>query len=220
MARKTLYLIWDFDGTLYDAYPSMAAALLSALETFGVNADVHEIYGLIKRTLYHGVCTLAVRHGLDADALLAAFRAAHHAQGRMPLMPHAEACLAETARLGCKHCLFTHRDRAAVAMLQADGLDHYFSDVVTRENGFADKPLARSHSIPDAKARVQRLRSIHGRRPVISTFSPVRRAGAQGILFDPEGFYPNLAAEHRIASLATVADIMRQRLAEDKPSHR
>lgn len=219
MARKTLYLIWDFDGTLYDAYPSMAAALLAALETFGVNADVHEIYGLIKRTLYHGVCTLAVRHGLDADALLAAFRAAHHAQGRMPLMPHAEACLAETTRLGCKHCLFTHRDRAAVAMLQADGLDHYFSGVVTRENGFADKPspeailyLMQRHAFKGSEAFMVGDRDID--------IQSGQAAGAQGILFDPEGFYPNLAAEHRIASLATVTDIVRQRLAEDKPSHR
>ncbi len=211
MARMTLHLIWDFDGTLYDAYPNMAVALVAALQTFGVKADADEAYRLIKRTLFHGVCTLAARYGLDTEALIDAFRAAHHAQGRMPLMPHAEACLAETAVLGCKHYLFTHRNRGAIAMLREDGLDRYFADFVTREDGFADKPspeailhLMRRHAFTGSEAYMVGDRDID--------IQSGQAAGAQGILFDPEGFYPDLAAEHRVASLAEIVGIERRRL--------
>ena len=211
-AGKPLHPIWDFDGTLYDAYPRMAGDLCAALSTFGIAGERSEIYRMIKRTLYHGITTLAARHGLETDALLAAFRRLHTAPPSLPLMAGAAQCLARTAQLGCRHYLFTHRDNAALAMLQADGLAPYFTDAVTREMGFADKPspeaivhLMRKHGFAPAHAYMIGDRDID----ILSG----QAAGAAGILFDPEGFYPDLPCAHRVAMLADVTALVERRLA-------
>ena len=215
VTQGPLHLIWDFDGTLYDAYPRMTGDLVAALAQFGVTADAVEVYALIKQTLFHGATTLAARYGLDDQELLAAFRKQHRDVKRLPPMPGLPACLADTAALGCRHYLFTHRDRGAVKMLQGDGLDVFFSDYITRENRFADKPS------PEA---ILYLMEKHGFRAQDAYMIGDRdidilagqTAGAEGILLDPDGFYPALSAEHRIQSLAEIPAIMRARLAQSQ----
>jgi HAD superfamily hydrolase (TIGR01509 family) len=211
MAEQRLHLIWDFDGTLYDAYPAMTADLLAVLASFGVRGEEAEVRRLIKHTVFYGVSTLAASNHLDTQALMAAFRERHRAHTRLPLMPHAAQCLARTARLGCCHYLFTHRDRGAVAMLRADGLDRYFADYVTREDGFAAKPspeavlhLMRTHGFAAGDAYMVGDRDIDIRSG--------QGAGAQGILLDPDEFYPDLTVEHRVQSLREIPRLMNGRL--------
>ncbi len=212
-AQGALHLIWDFDGTLYDTYPRMTGDLVAALAQFGISADSDEVYHLIKQTLFFGATALATRHGIDDQELLAAFRKQHREAKRLPPMPGLQACLMDTAALGCRHYLFTHRDRSAVKLLQGDGLDAYFSDYVTREDHFADKPspeailyLMEKHGFCAQDAYMIGDRDID----ILSG----QAAGAQGILLDPEGFYPALSVEHRVASLAEIPAIVQARLAQ------
>lgn len=202
-------LIWDFDGTLYDTYPSMTRLLLEALAGFGVREDAGVACALIKGTLYGGVAELARRHGLDGDALLTAFQSLRRAHEQMEPMPGLDACLRDTARMGCRHFLFTHRDSGALHQLAADGLLGLFTEAVTRECGFADKPapdavlhLMRKYGFTAADALMVGDRDID----ILSG----RAAGVRGVLLDPGGFYPDLYAEYRIQSLTEVAGVVRQ----------
>lgn len=202
-------LIWDFDGTLYDTYPGMTRLLLEALACFGVREDEAVACALIKGTLYGGVGELARRHGLDGDALLAAFQALRRAKEQMPPMPGLAECLRDTARMGCRHFLFTHRDGGALRQLATDGQLGLFSEAVTRECGFADKPapdavlyLMRKHGFAASDALMVGDRDID----ILSG----RAAGVRGVLLDPGGFYPGLCAEYRIQALSEVAGVVRQ----------
>ena len=87
------FLIWDFDGTLYDSYPQMAEALRLALRDFSITANIAEIYALQKVTLYHACTVYAQRHGLSVETLLAVYRKKHAAMGLPPPMPDAATCL-------------------------------------------------------------------------------------------------------------------------------
>ncbi len=80
-------LIWDFDGTLYDTYPQIAAALAAAVRDLGFQADEKEAYALVKVTVYHAALTYSARFGLSVEALLAAFRRRHEVQRDFPPMP-------------------------------------------------------------------------------------------------------------------------------------
>ena len=203
-----LHLIWDFDGTLYDSYPLMAAQLMQALAEFGIVEQPQAVYALIKRTMYHGICTLAQRHALDRQALAAAVQRQQRKPSVFPPMEGLAACLADTAALGCRHYLFTHRDRSALKQLAADGLAHWFTDAVTRETGFADKPspqailalMDRYHFSPSQTVMIgdRDLDILSG-----------AAAGARGILLDPQGFYSTLAATWRVQRLAQIPDILR-----------
>jgi len=41
-------IIWDFDGTLFDSYPAIAGAFLSALLDHGTTGDLLKITALAK----------------------------------------------------------------------------------------------------------------------------------------------------------------------------
>lgn len=118
-------------------------------------------------------------------------------------MPGLRDCLERTRQLGCRHYLFTHRDRGALEQLRRDGLADAFTDAVTREDGFADKPA------PDA---ILHLMAKHGFAAGDACMIGDRdidilsgqAAGTHTVLLDPEGFYPTLNTEARVRSLAEI----------------
>lgn len=203
------HLIWDFDGTLYDTYPQMAQALLLALHDFECEASESEAYALIKITVFYAVTVYAERFSIPVSELLARFYEHHsHQQAAFTPMVGMAACIGETHLLGCKHYLFTHRDRRAIDQLAADGLDIYFTDSVTHEDGFADKPA------PDA---ILHLIAKHGFSPDEAVMIGDRdidilsgqAAGVDGILYDPEGFYPDLSVEARVQTMADITHLLK-----------
>ena len=203
MARKTLYLIWDFDGTLYDTYPQMAQALMLALADFHCKAEYAEAYALIKKTVFHAITTYAERFRINPDDLQARFFEYHHRQDEFPPMAGMADCLHATQRMGCRHYLFTHRNRGAVEQIAADGLDGYFVDYVTHEDGFPDKPapdailhLMRTHAFAAGDAYMIGDRDID--------IASGHAAGTGGILYDPEGFYPGLAVEYQARTMEDI----------------
>ena len=209
MPYRTLnwHLIWDFDGTLYDTYPRMVQELQTALATFGKTAIPERIYSLIKQTLYYGISVLASENGLDTDMLMAAFRREHERRLHFTPMPGLSECLAQTAALGCRHYLFTHRDHAAIEQLETDALLPLFTDTVTREQGFADKPA------PDAILHLMRKHSFSLENAVMIGDRDIdilsgAAAGVRGILLDPEGFYPDMAVTWRVRSLSEIIGLL------------
>jgi len=202
------HLIWDFDGTLYDTYPEMTQALLSALRDFKCEASETEVYGLIKVTVFHAVSLYAERFGIPVKELSANFYEHHRHQSDLfrPMLGMVD-CIRNTHQLGCHHYLFTHRDLRAVQQLATDGLDTCFTDYVTHEDGFADKPA------PDA---ILHLIQKHGFSPEDALMIGDRdidilsgeAAGVEGILFDPEGFYPDLAVAARVKTMAEITRLI------------
>ena len=201
------HLIWDFDGTLYDTYPLMTAALQQALADYHATVDYDEALALMKKTLFLAVETYAARFGIPGDALLAAYHRHHAQQKNFPAMPGLAQCLARTSLLGCKHYLFTHRDEVALQQLASDGLLGFFTSTVTRGDGFAYKPspeailhLMSQYGFPAREACMIGDRDID--------ISSGRAAGIGTILLDPDGFYNEIQADIRVRSLSEIAQLV------------
>ncbi|HNW86256.1 MAG TPA: HAD-IA family hydrolase [Candidatus Limiplasma sp.] len=202
------HLIWDFDGTLYDTYPQMTHAMQATLRGFGREIDGAEARALMKKTVFYAFGVYAERFGLDRLALQKAFFEEHSRVSRFIPMAGMAECLRATLALGCRHYLFTHRDNGAIRQLTADGLSDCFTDTVTREDGFADKPA------PDA---ILHLIQKHGMVPAQTFMIGDREidvlsghaAGTNGILFDPDGYEPAVTAEYRVRSMAEITAIVR-----------
>ena len=200
------HFFWDFDGTLVDTYPMMTEAFVQAAASLGVNVDAARVLPLLKETLAHCAQVVAAENGVDAEALVAAFRRAEDMNAVQPLPGIPEALRALKAQ-GGRHYLVTHRDTAAVDCLRSAGLWALFDDAVTREDGFPRKPepdsllhLLHKHGLNPAAC------VMIGDRPLDTAAG--RRAGMLSCLLDPEGRFPDDPCELRAQSARELAELL------------
>lgn len=186
---KYTHLFWDFDGTLYNSYPQMCAALMRMLDESGLPVPSgQEALSLLKHSVFYAVSHYAETYDRDVQELLACFHKHHRMEQRFPPYEGLEDCLKTLAEAGCRHYLYTHRDQLAVELLQRDGLWGYFSGAVTSCNGFPHKPA------PDALLFLQKKHRLDpaccimiGDRGI--DIQSGLNAGMAGAVFDPDGFY-------------------------------
>ncbi len=201
---------WDFDGTLYDSYPRVVRAFQKGLRAKGIAVPNFEVLKLVKVTLGH-----AARHfarGIHADELLAMYDVNAETEGSDSLQPYPDVdkVLKAIADAGGRNYLYTHRDQSGVRALERNKLWQYFADALTGDDGFPHKPspdalshLIEKHSLDRRDCAMVGDRSID--------LDAARNAGIDGILFDPDGFYPDYPAKYRYASyLRMLEDLKKQ----------
>ena len=206
---RVRHLFWDFDGTLYNSYPQIVQAMRRALGGLGLEGlpPEGELLSLLKVSVYRAACRFSDILGLPAERIMTAFHACHDQETNFPPYAGLAECLSDLHAAGFRHYLYPHRNLAAVRQLQRDGLYRYFTDAVTRVDGFADKPA------PDA---LRALTARNGVAPETAAMIGDRaidieaghNAGMAGILFDPDGFYPDLQAEMRVRSMAELRALL------------
>lgn len=181
--------IWDFDGTLFDTYPGMLAALVKTLHDYGEpNVDEAALLKTIKRgSIAETATQLAPPLGVTPEQLLAHFHALESQQvKRAQPYPEAPGVLRAIQRAGGFNLLMTHRDHSAWALLRQAGLKDLFLDGVTADLGLPRKPapdailhLLRAHQLNPARTAMigdRKLDVIAG-----------HNAGVQGIYFNVDG---------------------------------
>ena len=203
------HLFWDFDGTLYDSYPNVTHAFLCTLDELGYPELVtpREALSLLKVSVFSAVQHCAGMAGLDVSRALEVFSRYHAQESGFSPYTGLSECLRALRAAGVHHYLYTHRDRRAVEQLEQDGLWSLFSDGVTSEDGFPHKPapdalrclLARNAIDPATAAMV-------GDRDI--DIEAGHNAGMRGVLFDPDGFYPNVQTELYARSMAELTRLL------------
>lgn len=206
---------WDFDGTLMDTYPTMAAAMSRALEAWGVREAPDRLLSLMKESLSHCVQVIAEAHGLDARALAKAFRREEAPLLRgVPPMPGIPEALRRLHAAGFHHYLVTHRDRAAVTALDRAGLLPLFTDTVTAEDGFPRKPA------PDSLLSLIGRHGLRAERCIMLGDRPIdiragQAAGTLTCLIDPEGRFPHEPCTLQRPNAHGLADMLRPQATQD-----
>lgn len=138
-------ILWDFDGTLMDTYPAYARTFKGALDT---PYSEEEVFQLLKVTFGHAFKTL----GLTREQI------EHLRSLERQLKPEefqpfsgVENVLA-AAEL---NVIMTHKNREGVhAILRAHGLEKYFTEIVTADDGFPLKPDPASYRYLHEKYRL------------------------------------------------------------------
>lgn len=202
---------WDFDGTLFDTYPRVNRAIQKALKDVGVEISIEEIAPLTKVNIRHALEALS---GPLAEDAMARYRVHAEEEGYDTMQPYAGAreLLESVCARGGHNYLYTVRDLTAVDAVRHFGLDVYFTDYLTREDGFPRKPA------PDA---LLHLMDKHGLSPADCVMIGDRdidldsgvNAGMAGALFDPGHYYDGYETPYRFTSLF---DMMCALVWEDK----
>ncbi|MBQ8552040.1 MAG: TIGR01440 family protein [Clostridia bacterium] len=177
---KYTSFIWDFDGTLFDSYPHIAAAFEKVMTRDAIPFEHEEVL----RALYVSFGECRKRFGLTTEQYADVIALEHSHSFRPCSAPFhgTAAVLRAICEAGGRNFLYTHRDRQAWTYLRLWGLDKYFTGGVDSSMHFPSKPA------PDAVHHICRVYSIAPETAVmvgdreIDVLSGVR-AGCAGCLF-------------------------------------
>lgn len=202
-------LIWDFDGTLFNSYPHVAAAFRKALADFGLQADADELMAHLKISFnatydYLGASPELIARIKEYEADMNLEPVAYPYEGVVEM-------IRDTAAAGVRHFLFTHRSKQALDYLERAGILDCFCGWVTksdRDRGvFARKPkpdsilyLLKEYGIDPKDCAMVGDREID----VASGIG----AGTRGILFDEFHSLGETAAQHRVYSIAELRELL------------
>ncbi|MCH4008205.1 HAD-IA family hydrolase [Companilactobacillus sp.] len=143
-------IVWDFDGTLANSYPGMVVAVQDSLKNnFQIELSKDTIYTDIKKTSIRAYVTGLFQdknetpEEVDRDVKIF-----YHDykllekqyQDKIRLMPHALNALKYLQSKGVQQFIVTHRDESINSLVKTLGINDFFEEVVSVENGFVRKP--------------------------------------------------------------------------------
>lgn len=137
------YLIWDFDGTLFDTYPALIRALERGLADYELVVPREDIAAMLRQTLDFCIHTLITDHGLELDAFESRV-SFHHRQTALddqPLFPGVVRVLECFVAAGGCNTIFTHRAHESLwRFLDHHGIRSLFAGTLSVDEGYPRKP--------------------------------------------------------------------------------
>lgn len=178
---------WDFDGTLFDTYPTMVEAFVKVFGDNQIKVDKKEVYEIMRRySVGEAINWYSKNTKLDKKVLRGHFDE-EDAQllDRVSSFENVEILLEKIVKNGGRNFLLTHRDESSMKVLKRDKIDKYFTDYVTAKNKFPRKPNPESLNYLIEKNQVNRKKAVMiGDRNL--DIQAGHNAQIAGILFDPD----------------------------------
>jgi HAD superfamily hydrolase (TIGR01509 family) len=164
LVMRFRYLLWDFDGTLFDTYPPLVRAIERALAEFEISEPRGVITSLLDDTLSACVSTLVEKHGLDAAAFEAQidYYWGQTTPRDNPPFPGVIHVCERFLAAGGRNYIVTHRGRESMmGLLEWYKVTGLFADCLTRDDGYPRKPdpasfqaMIEKHGLPRAEVLV------------------------------------------------------------------
>lgn len=201
------HFIWDFDGMLFDTYPHTLEAFCETCRRFGVPFTRDEVFAHLKVTVWDALQF----YGFDKD-MKDAFYAIENDLDFLPLgkpYPMIPQILEYIVNKGGNNYVYTHRDAVALRYLKRYGLEEYFADSVTRENGFPHKPAPDAINYLMQKHGLDRDDCLMLGDRLIDVGSGAN-AGIHTLLFDEFGDLPEAACDCRCRDTQELLALVRR----------
>jgi phosphoglycolate phosphatase-like HAD superfamily hydrolase len=136
-------IIWDVDGTLFDTYPAISAAILAALAEQGVSLDRDVVTHMAKTSLGTTLPDLAKHFKLDHERLYVRytyFLTGTPLGSQRPFLG-VRQLLHRVVQNGGVNLIATHRGSdSLIPMLKYHRLRSSFTDILTISDGYPRKP--------------------------------------------------------------------------------
>ena len=201
------HIIWDFDGTLFNTYPSMARAFTESMVAAGYPAEYQAVYDSMKIAISETVRQFQGKYGFGQE-VLDGYRArrigielahAHPFDGAVEVLQRVIAA-------GGDNFICTHRGDSIYELLRANGVDGYFKEITTSAHHFKRKPDPEAvQYLLDKYGMDPKETLMVGDRPL--DVEAGQNAGTRGCFFDPNGVTYD-PAQHQITDLRELFDII------------
>ena len=183
-------IFYDFDGTLFNTYPIMVAALSSALSELGIKSNKEKLYfSMRQKSLGETIKNVAKMNKIDAKIIKKKYDEYEKLNIKKATSFDDVKDTLEfvSNRKKGRNFLLTHRDETALSLLKSHGLSDYFTDAITGKSSFPRKPNPASLNYLIKKNNVNLSNSyMVGDRNL--DIDAAHNAHIKGILFD----YDNL----------------------------
>ena len=185
--------IWDLDGTLFDSYDSIVSSLVDIAQEYRIPDSYDDIMKAVKQGSVSGYLRSLAGQLADGNhdcadyaSLYRRYREISHERlGRITLIPGAAEMLSALQEAGAKHFVYTHRGKSTDGLLERLGLQRFFVEVVTSENGFQPKPSGEGVTYLVEKYGLDRQNTAYvGDRTL--DVQCAKDAGVKAILYVPE----------------------------------
>ena len=135
-------VIWDFDGTLFDTYPAIADVFLETFRYYGIEETRAEVLRLLHQSLSETYDFFSAKHSIERAALHAKFVEIEETMDVSKALPFsgAELLLTHVIENGGMNFIYTNRGASTYSFLEHAGHMKYFTEIITREDGFGRKP--------------------------------------------------------------------------------
>jgi phosphoglycolate phosphatase-like HAD superfamily hydrolase len=201
-------LIWDVDGTIFDTYPAFIRAFEAALQDLDAQAPRQRIAQLCRQSLSGCALTLAEERQLDADDVLRRFQAHYAATPArdQPLFPGVIEVCTYVRSIGGQNLIITHRGGESLQrLLEFHHMADYFTDRLTRDDGFPRKPDPASFEEMIQRHHLERASVLAVGDRDIDVLAG-RAAGVRTCLFGTR--LPEVGADYTIAHFAELYRIL------------
>jgi len=135
------HYIWDFDGTIFDSYPHITACFKLMLDREHIKCDDD----MIARHFAVSFTSARRYSGISDEGYIEFNRLAHlmyedEIEPKVTPYPEIENILKKITDNGGDNYIYSHRNYTTQLYCRQYGLDVYFKDYITGENGFPHKP--------------------------------------------------------------------------------
>lgn len=154
-------IIWDFDGTLFDTYPSMLEAFKRALKDYEIEEKEYDILQHMKISASKAINHYVMKYNLPEDfpKRFVGYEKATIPGGVIPF-PHAQEVCEEFIKKGGRNFIVTHRGNSTYKYLKNYNMEELFAEIVTKHNGFKRKPDAEGFLYIINKYRLKKEETI------------------------------------------------------------
>ncbi|MBN2257911.1 MAG: HAD hydrolase-like protein [Anaerolineaceae bacterium] len=136
-------IIWDVDGTLFDTYPAISAAILAALAEQGAMIGREIVTKMAMTSLGNTLPELADRFKLDPEHLSIRFNFFLDGTplGSQRPFPGVRSLLRRVIRNNGLNLISTHRGQdSLIPLLKYHRINSFFADKLTTSDGYPRKP--------------------------------------------------------------------------------
>ena len=199
---QKIAFIWDLDGTLLDSYEAILSGIEETFGQFAIPYDKEKVREFIlKYSVQDLLVRVAEERKLDVE-VLNQVRAQSLAEknAQVVLMSGAREVLKWADATGIQQFVYTHKGDNAFTILRDLGLESYFTEIITSQNGFARKPSPEVANYLIDKYQLDSEKTYYiGDRTLDVEFA--QNSGIQSINFLESTYEGN----HRIQALADIS---------------
>ncbi|MFW6172522.1 MAG: HAD-IA family hydrolase [Elusimicrobiota bacterium] len=134
-------IIWDFDGTLCNTYPSIVKALSDTLKEYNIEVSDKTILDQLKITMCKAFKFFSEKYSIDIDELVTRYLKKEKLPQNRPLYNYAKEICEMICEIGGSNFIITHRDRnSTIEILEYYDATDLFTRIITTDDGFKRKP--------------------------------------------------------------------------------